>query len=67
MKIPTPTPSQPGPPLTFCNHKNVMPLRAESIGSQGKARSKTLIDLWEDDGGSVAEADSAKPTFNLYG
>jgi hypothetical protein len=57
MKIPTPT--QPGPSLPFSNHKDVTHLQAESIGSKAKTWSKSVIDCWEDDGGSVAEADAA--------
>jgi hypothetical protein len=67
MNIPTPTPSEYGPSPPFRNHKDVMPFRAESLGSQEKPRSESVIDGWEDDGGSVAEADAAWPTFNLYG
>jgi hypothetical protein len=59
MKIPAPTTSQPGPSQTFGNHKDVTHLRAVSLGSKAKTWSKSVIDCWEDDGGSVAEADAA--------
>jgi hypothetical protein len=59
MKIPTPTPSQPGPSLPIRNRKDVMHLRAVSRGSKAKTRSKSMIDCWEDDGGSVVEEDAA--------
>jgi hypothetical protein len=67
MNIPTPTPSDPYVALPFCNRMDVMPLRSESLGGQETIRSKSVIDCWEDDGGSVAEADATWPTFNLYG